>query len=252
MHPAASTELVRGDLPHPGRPGTRVAFFSRLESALAHLRDHVLTAPESEAWAVVEPALASHVDLGDPDRCAAFYRQALASRGLSAQAVFDCYRQAAARAASEAYLLTWQRSEGATTVALGTTGVLVVIDGPCVVTVYLPGQGSEEAVRQSRNPDAGGLPRQRRLMRRAEALSPREQRQRSERTAQLTLEEQLYYRVFRPVVQFLRSRYHRAYTLDGWRRYDDALLKEVLPPMSRLRFDDWRQYRAQLSTGGRP
>jgi hypothetical protein len=250
MQPAAPEELVRGQVPHPARPGSYVAFFADLERALRHLGDHLLTAPECQGWALVLPALADHVDPHDAEARAAFFRRARSTHGVSAQAVFDLYREASARTASDAFLLNWHASDGPTTAALGTSGVLVLIDGPSVVTVYLPGQGDPAAVRASGEAGAGCLGRERQLMRRPEHRGRRERQEQERREARRSPEERLYYDVFRPAVQFLRKRYHRSWTLDGERRHDDALLKKVLPPMSRLGLEGWQGCRAQVAAGG--
>jgi hypothetical protein len=252
MQPVVPCEASRGTVPHPGQPGTRVAFFADMERTCSHLGNHLLTAPECAAWSLILPALAEHLDIDDASARDAFYKEALASRGVSAQAVLDLYRQAAECAVSEAYVLSWHASDGRTTVALGTGGVLVIIEGACVVTVYLPGQGSAEAVRQSHQAGPGRLGRERGLMRRRLEGHPRDRRLREEREAGRSAEQRLYYHVFRPAVQFLRERYHQSYGLDGMRRFDGALLKGVLPPMSRLRLLDWQGYRAQVCAGGAP
>jgi hypothetical protein len=249
MQPPCS-ELVRGTVSHPGKPSTNVVFFLDWQRAVCHLRDHVLTPPESAAWAIIVPGFANLIDLGNADHCNAFYRQAEVTRGVSAQAVFDLYRQAADRAANEARVLVWHRSQGSTTVALGTSGALVLINGTSVSTVYVPGHGSAVAVREAREGETTGLRRQRRLMRGGDDRPQREQRQQAQREASWSTEERLFYDVFRPVVQFLRGRYHLACTLDGQRYQDDALLKEVLPKMSQLKLEHWRQYRAQAGAGG--
>jgi hypothetical protein len=227
-----------------------VAFFADLERALRHLGDHMLAAPECAAWCLVLPDLADHIDPEDANSREAYFRQARATRGVSAQPVFDLYRAASARAAGEAFLLNWHATDGRTTVALGTAGVLVLIDGPSVTTVYLPGQGNPAAVRASREAEPDRLGRERRLMRRSDRRPAGERRRQARREARRSAEEGLYYGVFRPAVQFLRRRYHQSYTLDGVRRYDDALLKGVLPPMSRLGLAGWQGYRAQVSAGG--
>jgi hypothetical protein len=250
MQPAVPAEVIRGTVPHPAQPGTMVAFFADWERACRHLGDHVLTAPECAAWALVLPAMAEHLDLHDANARNSYHQEAQASRGMSAQGLFDHYRQATARAVSEAYVLTWHASAGSTTAALGTAGVLVLIEGACVVTVYLPGQGSAAAVRESCEAAPTRLGRERGLMRRRLDGHPRDNRPREQREARWSAEERLYYRVFRPAVQFLRERYHQSYGLDGMRRFDGALLKRVLPPMSRLRLPDWQEYRAQVCAGG--
>jgi hypothetical protein len=54
----------------------------------------------------------------------------------------------------------------------------------------------------------------------------------------------LYYRVFRPAVQLVKRAQHRSRDMLGRIvRADYALLKGLLPPRSRLKYEDWLQLR---------
>lgn len=239
-----SKELFRGVVPHPAEPTREVSFFADWQRAVTHLIDHVLTSPECEAWAIVTPQLAQCVELTDSLSRTRLAQSARATNGASVQAVFNLYQCAAAEASRQAYVLGWFAQNAGCFVALGLNGVFVLIDRNVVVTTYLPGQGSPEAVSQ---PDAGRhLRRERHPMRRV--VPPDEGRRRREAT--WTDEERLFYRVFRPAVQFIRSRHHRARGLDGrLRKFDAALLKDRLPPMSELGLDSWRMRREQARVG---
>lgn len=250
MHPPSPHELLRGHLPHPSEAGRQAPFFHSTQAALHHLRDHVLTAPECEGWMVVSPPINAHLDLTDGRQRAAYVQAAEQSGGPSAQPVFDLYRQAAADACRDAATLNWHATLGRDTVALGTSGVFVLLEDGCVQTAYLPGQGSAEAVQTSRTGLPGVLPRDRGLMRRRPDRADRERRAQDQREGQWSDQERLYYRVYRPAVQFIRRRYHSNVGLDGRVRQAEGLLKAVLPTMSQLSLDDWRMCRARVSPGG--
>jgi hypothetical protein len=81
-------------------------------------------------------------------------------------------------------------------------------------------------------------------------FSPRENRRKQRREALWTREERLYYRVFRPCIQFIRKSHHRCRDLCGRLiRCDYALLKDRLPPRSRLSYEDWLRLRGRCRGG---
>ncbi|MFO0878137.1 MAG: hypothetical protein U0840_12375 [Gemmataceae bacterium] len=249
MTTASTPELHRGHIPHP-QPGREpVPFFASWRSAVEHLIHHLLTAPECLAWLLVVPDLAHHIDPHDGLQRSHLAETARDSQGASAQALFDHYRAAAAAATQQAGVLCWYAEGGGCAVALGVTGVLVLIERGAVATVYIPGQGSAEAVSLAKAEDRPALSRERRLMRRG--LPPREQRDRERREANWSAEEHLFYRVVRPAVQFIRGRHHSR-DLDGRVRHADALLKDTLPPMSQLDLEHWRGHLQRCGAGGQP
>jgi hypothetical protein len=188
-----------------------------------------------------------HVDLADGLARTRLAQSARESKGVEVQALLDLYRREAAEASRQAHILGWHTQNEGCIVALGMSGVFVLVDGDAVITTYLPGQGSPAAVSQ---PDYNRhLRRERHPMRRA-AL-PDEDRRRRE--AAWSDEERLFYRVFRPAVQLIRSQHHRARGLDGrLRKADAALLKDCLPRMSELGLDGWRTRREQARVGEVP
>lgn len=237
-------ELSRGSIPHPANPAQSVPFFADWRRAVGHLIDHVLTSPECDGWAIVVPQLGQHVDLADGLARTRMAQNAHESKGVEVQALFDLYRREAAEASRQAHVLGWHARIGGCFVALGVSGVFVLGDGDVVVTTYLPGQGDAGAVSQP--DDSRHLRRERHPMRRA--APPDEERRRRE--AAWSDEERLFYRVFRPAVQFIRSQHHRAHGLDGRiRKADPAILKDKLPRMSELGLDGWRTRREQVRTG---
>jgi hypothetical protein len=219
------------------------------------LRDHVLTAPECSAWAVVIPCLAETIGTDDADKRWNYAERAAADRGASAQPLYDLYCEAIALDSRDAAALHWFATPGSVTAAIGTSGILMLIEQE-LVTAFLPGQGSASATRaaQEEGREARGLPRERSMrsgrLGRKQHESPRESRRQQRREAGWTPQERLYYRVFRPAVQFVRRSHHRCRDMYGrLNRGEYALLKEVLPPSARLKYDDWLALRAQCRGG---
>src|SRR5262249_16066462 len=148
---AEMSGLVLRTVAHPAY-GSEVQAFGDWEAACAHLRDHLLTAPECRAWALVVPACAEVVNLEDADASRASAREAGAAGGASAQALYDLYASAVAADLRDAAALGWHRSAGSVTVALGTSGVLAVLV-KCLRTAFLPGQGDARATAAARAED---------------------------------------------------------------------------------------------------
>ncbi len=255
MMPTATTELVRGAVARPNQPTVLVGLFASWERAIEHLCDHVLTDPECRAWAMVLDEPDALPGAEDALARQEIVRQARETAGSSAQGLYDLYAGAIRQASRDATTLGWHNSESRVTVALGSAGVLFVIDGPLVVTAMLPGQGHGETVRAARGSADRLLPRERgmRSGRPGRSLPRREERRRQQRQQNWTGEERLYYEVFRPAVQFIRSRYH-SYRDAGGRllRCDYALLKAVLPPCSELSLEGWQQRRRLCGHGATP
>lgn len=251
MTASSYDELRCGSIAHPQQNDRFVPFFSHWEKAIEHLIAHVLTAPECQGWAIVIPQVSTQIDLQDVEARTRAAQQARESRGVRVQALFDLYRSAADAASREAGRLGWVASRNACTVALGTTGVLVLIDHNRVVTCYLPGLSGPTAINRARNDCRSVLSREQ-CHRMRGGLPSREQRRQQRREQRWSAEESLYYRVFRPAVQFIRGRFHEQIGLDGRIRYDAALLKDCLPPMSQLKLENWRAYRVPTPAGGLP
>ncbi len=228
--------------------------FADWPSAREHLRDHLLTAPESEAWAVVAPGYLLLLDPADGDARWRYWEQVETSGGAAAQPLYDLYREAASADALDARLVRWVRVQGRVTVAVGTSGILMLVEDGIVRTAFLPGQGDPEATRQARaSEDGRGLVRERGMRSGRPGTGGagnREEAIRQRREAGWTPEQRLYYRVFRPCVQFVKRCHHRHRDLYGrLLRQDYALLKECLPARSRLKLDDWLDLRRRCGRG---
>jgi len=248
--------LIRPNVPRPDQPARTVTLFADWQPAVQHLCDHVLSAPECQAWAIVLEGQTLPVKLDDANARWHYAEQARQPCGGLAQALLDPFATTVIKASTEASQLGWHRSDGPVTVALGISGVLLVIDGSTVVTAFLPGQGEVSATVEARSQEPGkplALPRERGMRCRPAgssdtAIADREQRLQQQRQQNWSNEERLYYQVFKPAVQFIRSRYHSSRDLTGRaRRCDYALLKESLPPFSQLRLEHWRQLRQPRS-----
>jgi hypothetical protein len=242
--------LTLRSLPHPAAPARQVRFFATPAAALAHLRDHLLTSPEAEAWALVAPGYETILDPRSPDERYRYSKNAEETGGDSAQPLYDLYLEAVRGDSADADRLGWLCPAPGGTVAFGTSGVLLIV-GAAVVTAFLPGQGDPAATRrgQGAGPNATGLPREGGMRSgrpgrfRADEAE-RERRERLDREAAWSRAQRLYYRVFRPAVQLIRGCHHGqrdplGRPLGG----DYGRLKEVLPTRSRLGYADWAEIR---------
>lgn len=251
---------------HPGRTGLTVSIYETAQAACRHLQNHVLTAPECQAWAVVQPQLLEVVDLHNASarwqlcqRIQRLFKQHNTQATLDSdlQQLYDHYAVAVLEAAASASRLGWyaQHPGRCVTVAMGLNGILQVYKRT-LVTAFLPGHGNaqetlaakrENRLRRDSAPETlantiRGMRAGRRLSARAAA---REHRRRQDHLADHSLETKRYY-VFRKAVQAIRADNRVGLTSDGTphSRADYTLLKAVLPPMSKLRLADWLSHSA--------
>ena len=254
--------LVRSRIPHPAKNGELVHAFPTRDAALRHLEDHVLTAPECLGWRIVLQGDGPlPVALENPDSRWTYARDARATRGESAQPLYQLYESAAKAAARDAQVLDWSVStpRGAT-LALGLSGVLVVVDDRILQSAMLPGQGSAKKVARVREQRRvrKALPREsaasrplpwRARMERRGNIAQR-LRQDVQRLERLPEGSEPYYLVFRPCIQAVRC--HALDASSGLRRAtgEYGLLKRVLPPMSQLKYDHWQALRLRCIQKG--
>lgn len=244
INDVSELQLVR--VPHPTNEA-KVLFFRRWVDAFAHLRDHLLSQPECLAWQLIHPTFDRVVDMEDDEHRFRLVQEAKNTNGGAAQAVYEEYAKAVTIEIVASRQLGWHTSLDGSTMSLGVRGVLIVFE-PDVVTAFIPGQGDPAATMATHT-----LPRDTiRMVRNRPMLSGRQadrknegrdRRQATHIEARWTPEQRCYYKVFRPAVQFVRSRYHRAYTY--MRRHQRAhygILKDVLPRMSQLTYDGWQDY----------
>ncbi|NLF69577.1 MAG: hypothetical protein GX575_11050 [Candidatus Anammoximicrobium sp.] len=241
----ARTPLQLNAVPHPARGGAAVQLFADWQTACAHLRDHWLTAPECQAWALVAPAYTSLLDPGDADARYRYAEQARITAGSSAQPLYDLCVAAVALEAGDAARLQWVQDDGRVTAAMGTSGVVLLIEG-VVRTAFVAGQGDPQATKdgQRRRLERRGLPRERPLRSGGHGGDPHGPQSRRPWEDKWSAEERLYYRVFRPAVQLVKRAQHRSRDMRGGIvRADYALLKGLLPTRSRLKYEDWLELR---------
>ncbi|MBI4704883.1 MAG: hypothetical protein HY744_27580 [Deltaproteobacteria bacterium] len=241
--------------------GGQVRVFRSPEAALSHVRDHLLTAPECEGWALVAAGYAAIVDPFDAEARWRYCLEMHSSAGNSCADLYGLYASAIATALGDAWRLKWwvevDRPAARVAAALGTAGLLVMLEArdgqpPCVLTAYLPGLGAAERVRAwaSRGADAGpcdllreGGTGMRRRRGEDGALGRRERLAQERREGAWGPERRLFHRVFRPAVQFVRrSHYLASDPLTGLRhqgRGEYALLKGKLPSTRSLTFEAW-------------
>ncbi len=238
--------LQLGDVTDPIHPGDTACFFTDWQSAYKHLRDHLLTAPECFAWQIVSPTYRQVVNPQDADARWTYSQQAAISEGRTAQRLYDLYRVAVSQDIDDSVVLGWCRGEGRLTVCLGTSGILALFDHRAVRTAFLPGQGSSQATRTSQQAEQPrGLPREAgmragRVGRRGREAVEHDRRLRQQREAAWSPAQRLYHRVFKPAVQFVKRCHHRNRDMHGRLiRGDYALLKEVLPHLSQLKYEHW-------------
>jgi hypothetical protein len=238
---------------HPRDSARRVQVFPDLASARAHVRDHLLTAPECEAWALIAPGYAKVIVPGEDRQRLEIARHLEDNPEGAFLPLFEVYCRALAAETADATILGWVADSAArgVTVMLGTGAVLCLIEdppsGPVVRTAFIPGTGEPEAVLSAKRDDQGNLPRERSQRHQGTIASRRsERRKRQERgwEDRFSWPERVYYSVFRPAVQFLRKQYLRNRDYQGRIiRHDYAMLKDVLPSCSQLKYESWLAFR---------
>jgi hypothetical protein len=251
---------------HPGNPSLAVSLYETASAACRHLRNHVLTAPECQAWAVVQPQFLEVVDLNDANARWQFCQRidrlferdaAEETPNSDLQQFYNHYATAVQEAAASARRLGWhaQHENRRVTVALGLNGILQVYKRT-LTTAFLPGHGSAYetlAARRENRPRRDSAPEtladtargMRTGRRRSARAAAREHRRRQTHLADQSLEAKRYH-VFRKAVQAIRADNRVALSGDGTYHStaDYALLKAVLPPMSKLGLSDWLSHSA--------
>ena len=249
---AAETRLRLAHVVHPTRRGVTVQLFANWLTACAHLRDHLLCAPECEAWALVIPDYDAVVDPADGGARYGYAEESRKTHGASAQRLYDLCAEAVSADAIDAQMLNWAKNDGPVTAAMGTDGIVMLIED-VVRSAFLAGQGDPQKTKDSQRQrlERRGLPRESPMRSGGSASqkkepTERELRRRRKREAKWSHEERLFHRVFRPTVQFVKRSHHRARDMLGRLvRADYALLKDVLPLRSQLKFEHWLELRRQ-------
>lgn len=231
-------------------------------AAKEHLLWHVLTPQESHAWHEVWSRSFDELEESEPSLNSCYrLRDELANHSglespeLPLARLLDAYCKAIVSQRSEAEALGWWTDSGGVRATLDTNGIFCIWNTGSaeqyVSTAFLPGFGSAEATVASRetpsDPHARVVGKSwMRGERNGERGSRVESstlgikdRLKQRRACAWTDSERLYYLVFRVVVQFIRRLQGEHCSGIGL-----ASLKQVLPPMSRLKYESWMQLRS--------
>lgn len=239
------------------------------ETALRHLRDHLLTAPECYAWSLLCPEIHAILTPEESDDRWSFQREAERSQGATAQGLYDIYVTFLQRVLWEAHHAGWfleaERSASLTSspsvlYALSPSGVFAIVERSfesssfLLKTAYIPGQGDRLRLLQmdfsQRTLLGQGLPRE-------GAVSPappqddfRDILRRQKREARWSVEQTIFYRIFRPALTFLRNR--TPDIQDPISRYHEGSIylefKRLLPRSSQFSLEGWLSLRADLQS----
>ncbi|GIX04355.1 MAG: hypothetical protein KatS3mg114_0224 [Planctomycetaceae bacterium] len=240
----------------PLRNHTWVLGFESRQRALVHLVNHVLAEPECLAWALAWPEFAAHVPL-DSSQARFQLLTHMRRDPAAAESLLQCYLQAAAVTLQEVAYTGWFVEHQDGLAALSVTGIYVYAREEIIRSIYIPGMGTPHSLRgilMGGNP-YDEAPSLKELQPRCFPEARNSFLQRSARFEDRSPEEQLYYLVFRPVVQHVRNRHYLSCDPYGRRGGDVdflALLKHKLPRMRQLSFATWRALRQQLNPSGRP
>lgn len=243
------------EIPHPLVPRSSVRVFRDGESACRHLRDHLLTAPECFAWALICPEYEKILDVHDANARFRYWQEVQRTRGASAQPLYELYCRAIGLNVEDAKKLGWLVSTEECLIALGTDGVVIIISYHAVTTAFLPGQGTPDTVREQRYDNPRGLPRERgmrtgRPNRRTENAIERDRLIRKRREASWSHDQRVYYYGFRAAVQFLRRFQRIAPSTNGDEPYlGYESIKRKIPRLSQLKWPNWQDLRRQCGRG---
>lgn len=231
-------------------PNAVVRIFADAPSALTHIRDHLLTEPESTVWPLVQPRL---WELGAWDQSGRCGRPSPARLEVGDEAtsiLYDLYADAIEEAYHDATRLGWIARDGEVTVAMGTSGLLLVLRRHCICSAFLPGQGDPAATtlaRVGRAETKRWIPRKDTMRpgRGERVLHPRERARRRERHEQWNAEQKLFFDVFRIALQFVWTRQLTNRDFRSQTREDYALLKNCLPRRGACNYPVWQAWRAR-------
>jgi hypothetical protein len=140
--------VLRADVPDEG--GGHMSVFADARGARAHLRDHVLTSPESGAWALLfeahgldYEALVGGVELARREACS----RAIFGDVARCQGLYDVYAEQIAQAVSFAIREGWHGAARGQSAYMGVSGVVVFAPRGQIKSAYLPIFHMDEADR---------------------------------------------------------------------------------------------------------
>jgi len=193
------------------------------ELYLDHVEKHFAKTEALQALGFAMPEVAALPEFGS-DRALIRALRCDAADPRAMQ-VLDGYARCAAATLDEAAALGWIVSPRAgTTIAFATSGLLAVIDGGVLRTMFFAGiESQEDRAARLGHSDADAAAERR-------------------REATWSADERHFYRVFRPAIQLIRKMPDDA-VAGACSQY--GALKRVLPSASALRFEAWLSYRAR-------
>ena len=249
---------------------SQVLLFRDTQSALKHIRDHLLTAPECDAWALIFEHIQGHDDEAEVSVVSADARirqkisRQIFSDTSSAAPLYDLYQRVICYA-----LRGWRAHVASSAAAFSPLGVLVYMQDPQtrpaahktpvreVTSAYLPGAGRPFSERAKTN-DGPLLrreaPRTMRKKRGGRAVSGREMREKRQRRDAMSPEARIFHEVFKESVRALRRRVINSGAHERARDPEHLLLdRELLSRLPRpgeLSFEGWLKRVAALGIKG--
>ncbi len=244
--------------------------FSSLQKCNAHLNNHVLTPPENESWGIVWQSDYSFLADGqENDNVCYRLRSELAtdsSRQASALIVElrNRYLESANQCIKGASTTQWFSQSKNESVMIDTNGILCLTTDnhgcKTIKTCFIPGFGTASAVAASRNssdPHARANGKYSAMRGDGRKSSGKGKCWKNNHTATqraaargkiTTAEQRLYYFVFKPVMKFIRAKQleidpKRLVKLRGSSFDCFRELKQILPPLSQLKFEHWTVFR---------
>lgn len=229
--------------------GSHVRLFDGWDAAVDHVARHLLSEPEGAAWRLVEPRLDGLAEGARHAWRERLFREASRTRGVVLQPLYDLYAEVIRRGIAEARHLGWSAPPDQPVTFLSLDGLVGVATRSAgevtLTTAYLAGQATGHAVLRGREDGRKRpwrdceRPLRAQLRELREKKSAPELKKQERRVASWSREQRVYFDVFRPAVQVVRSMQY-----DHVRgRNDAALLKSRLPHLSQLRFEMWKSMR---------
>ena len=245
-----------------GRGGYYQVFASQ-EKALKHMGNHVLTAPECRAWAVIMPEWKATLDPREEPPLNA--REALKEQLMEgdqeiAQKLYNSWLEAIKSQYKSAENLNWAECQGDVLLAFGPHAVLVVVSGMkkmeagatrVVVTAFIPGQGqageTQAAQRMGRLRNDTPDPSERRT--RGRDMQERQLLQARRSQRMLNPDDWYFNQVFKPAVKFLRREAGVAgFTPERRYKHDYSFIYAKIQGLESWTVADWRRICGGLKT----
>jgi hypothetical protein len=226
--------------------GEETRVFRDAAAARDHILDHLLTAPECEAWRLLLP----EVELGEALREREWQARQLLEDASRGQALYAAYARAIGRALLDggALGLCWRRDDRH--IWMGLEGVVVVEQerrGRCVLTAFIPHELDVRAVARFGEPSTAEVPLPRDIERwtRRGGEGERARKAREARRRHSAPDVLIFVEVFRPAAQvLLTARFDRECvegSRDEGRLRDPYLLRNPLHSSGLLRQPGWQE-----------